>query len=166
MTLRLRHAREDDYLPIIRVIDGWWGGRQMADMLPRLFFAHFQDTSFIVEDADTGERAGFLIGFVSQSKPGDAYIHFVGVHPDYRRQGLGEQMYAAFFDAVAERGCTRVACVTSPVNRTSIAFHRRMGFEVVPGDGMVNGVAVATNYDGQGHDRVRFVKTLAPRETA
>lgn len=160
MTLRLRHAREDDYLPLIAVINDWWGGRQIADMLPRLFFAHFGDTSFIVEDADTQERAGFLIGFVSQSQPGEAYIHFVGVHPDYRRQGVGEQMYAAFFEVVAARGCTRVHTVTSPVNKGSIAFHQRMGFDVEPGDGEIDGVAVATNYDGRGHDRVRFVKRL------
>ncbi len=160
MTLRLRHAREDDYLPIIAVVNDWWGGRQMADMLPRLFFAHFNDTSFIVEEADSGERAGFLIGFVSQSQPGEAYIHFVGVHPDYRRQGVGEQMYAAFFEAVAARGCTRVHAVTAPVNQGSIAFHQRMGFAVEPGDGEIDGLAVAANYDGRGHDRVRFIKTL------
>jgi len=31
---------------VISVIDQWWGGRQMADKLPRLFFEHFTDTGF------------------------------------------------------------------------------------------------------------------------
>jgi len=31
-----------------------------------------------------------------------------------------------------------------------------MGFDILPGDADVNGVAVITNYDGQGVDRVLF----------
>ena len=51
---------------MIAVIDGWWGGRPMADMLPRLFFEHFTDTSFAAER--DGRLTGFLVGFVSQSR--------------------------------------------------------------------------------------------------
>jgi hypothetical protein len=38
---------------------------------------------------------------------------------------------------------------------------QRMGFAVEPGDKQVNGIQVAAGYDGEGHDRVRFVKKLA-----
>ncbi|HEX2621271.1 MAG TPA: GNAT family N-acetyltransferase, partial [Phototrophicaceae bacterium] len=110
--LTLRHATPDDYSPIIRVINDWWGGRQMADMLPKLFFVHFRDTSFIAEN-ETGERVGFLIGFQSQTDPDEAYIHFVGVHPDYRQHGLGRMLYERFFEAAQGRGCQRVRCLTS-----------------------------------------------------
>jgi hypothetical protein len=50
--------------------------------------------------------------------------------------------------------------VTSPVNIRSIAFHRAMGFAIEPGDADIDGIAVATDYDGKGGDRVRFVFRL------
>jgi hypothetical protein len=46
------------------------------------------------------------------------------------------------------------------VNRGSIEFHRRMGFVPEPGDAEVDGVPVASGYDGRGGDRVRFVRSL------
>ena len=155
---RIRPLRPSDHDPVIAVIDEWWGGRPMAQMLPRLFFDHFTDTSFAA-DRD-GALAGFLVGFVSPAQPGEAYIHFVGVDPGERSQGLGRRLYGAFFDAARARRCTRVRAVTSPVNTGSVAFHRRMGFRLEPGDAHVGDVPVATGYDGPGQDRVRFVRDL------
>jgi len=98
----LRQLRPSDHAAVITVVDDWWGGRQMADMLPRLFFEHFTDTSFAAERA--GGLAGFLVGFLSQSRPAEAYIHFVGVEPGERGLGLGRRLYEAFFDTVGARG--------------------------------------------------------------
>jgi ribosomal protein S18 acetylase RimI-like enzyme len=81
---------ERDYAPVIGVIDDWWGGRHMAAMLPKLFFVHFHDTSFAVEKQ--GNVIGFLAGFISQTHPDQAYIHFVGIHPDHRKRGLGRRL--------------------------------------------------------------------------
>jgi GNAT superfamily N-acetyltransferase len=105
MTVQIRQIRPSDYRPVISVIDGWWDGLQMADMLPRLFFEHFTETSFAAER--DGELVGFLVGFLSQSRPGEAYIHFVGVHPAERGRGLGRQLYQRFF--AAARGPGRYA---------------------------------------------------------
>ena len=156
--MELRNICEEDYASIISVIDDWWGGRHMADMLPKLFFQHFQDTSFAVEEDD--RIIAFLIGFVSQKYPEQAYIHFVGVHPDYRKHGLATKLYERFFTTVRERSCTKVHAVTSPINKDSVAFHTRMGFEIEPGDAEVDGVEVKTDYDGRGQSRVRFVRRL------
>jgi len=153
-----RNVRELDYLPVISIIDNWWGGRHMADMLPKLFFQHFQDTSFIAEQ--DGQIIGFLIGLVSQTIPTEAYVHFIGVHPDYRKDGVAKSLYQMFFEKVREKGCDVVRCVTSPINKTSIAFHTRMGFQIEKGTGEVDGVPVTMNYDGIRQDRVLFVKEL------
>jgi GNAT superfamily N-acetyltransferase len=142
----------------ISVIDQWWGGRQMADKLPRLFFEHFTDTSFAAEH--DGKLAGFLAGFISQSRPGEAYIHFVGVDPTQRGSGLGRLLYEAFFQVAGARGCVLVRAVTSPVNRGSVAFHQRMGFRLEPGDAQVDGIPFSPGYDGHGGDRVRFIRSL------
>jgi GNAT superfamily N-acetyltransferase len=160
MATLIRPIHPQDYQPVIAVVDDWWNGRQMADKLPRLFFEHFTDTSFAAEQ--DGELAGFLVGFISQSRRGEAYIHFVGVHPGERGRGLGRRLYEHFFAAVRPRGCELVRAITAPVNQGSIRFHRRMGFDIEPGDTEINGVAVTPGYDGDGHDRVRFVKNLTP----
>jgi len=130
----------------------------MSDMLPRLFFAHFNGTSFLAEK----DRiiAGFLVGFISQSHPDTAYIHFVGIHPDFRKQGLGRILYERFFAIVRQKGCRCVRCVTSIINRNSIAFHTAMGFQTVPGLAEEDGISFHPDYDGPGEHRVLFIRHL------
>jgi GNAT superfamily N-acetyltransferase len=159
--MKLRNITPDDYAPIIAVLNEWWGGRQMSDMLPRLFFEHFRDTSLIAE-AEDGDIAGFLVGFLSQSQADEAYIHFVGVHPSHRKDGVGRLMYERFVEKVQQRGRNVVKCVTSPVNKTSIAFHLRMGFVPKPSETCTDeGVPYVANYDGKGEARVVFTKKLS-----
>jgi len=155
----IRNAEPADYLPIISIINAWWGGRNMANMLPKLFFVHFRQTSFVAEHRDG--IVGFLIGFASQTFPDEAYIHFVGVHPEYRKKSLGQALYDRFFEKTKALGCTRVRCVTSPVNRGSVAFHLRMGFFMEPTEKTVDSISVVEDYDGRGEHRVLFSKTLS-----
>ncbi len=146
----LRHAKASDYGRVIGRINVWWGGRDMAPMLPKLFFIHFEGTSFVAEDAD-GELLGFVCGFLSQTSDEEAYIHFVGVTPEDRGEGLGRALYERFFEEARENGRTLVRCVTSPLNQGSLAFHEAMGFEVE---------RVVPDYDGPGEDRALLVKQL------
>ena len=147
--MKIRHTRSEDCQPVLAVINDWWGGRNVADLLPRLFFDHFQNTSFIAEE--DGTRIAFLIGFVSQSQPNEAYIHFIGVHPDHRQRGLAQHLYELFFEKVRALGCNKVRCITAPVNQGSIQFHTRIGFDIEK---------IAQQYDGRGNDRVLFVKNI------
>jgi GNAT superfamily N-acetyltransferase len=155
---KIRHISPADYCSIIAVLDEWWGGRQMSAMLPKLFFTHFCDTSFVVES--DGQLIGFLVGFLSQSNPAEAYIHFVGVHPDFRQQGIGSLLYQQFFQTVQALDRIQVKCVTSPLNKSSIAYHLRMGFEAEPSEMQEDGVPYHQDYDGLGEHRVVFVKRL------
>jgi ribosomal protein S18 acetylase RimI-like enzyme len=147
--IAVRTAEPADYDRIAPLVDEWWGGRAMIDMLPRLFFVHFRETTFVAE-ADAGP-AGFLAGFLSQTHTDEAYIHFAGVSPAFRRRGVGGLLYERFFAVAAGHGRSVVRCVTSPVNERSIAFHRALGFDTG---------TVARNYDGRGGDRVLMVKRL------
>jgi len=156
--MNIRQVLESDYIPVISVIDDWWGGRHMADMLPKLFFQHFRDTSFVAES--DGQMRGFLIGFVSQTYPTEAYVHFIGVHPEYRGNGVAKCLYRNFFATAYEKGCKVVRCVTSPVNETSISFHIRMGFRIEKGSNEIGGTQFTADYDGKGQDRVLFAKEL------
>lgn len=154
----VRKIKPEDYITIHSVINDWWGGRQMADMLPKLFFVHFQETSFILEKDN--EIAGFLCGLFSQTFEDEAYVHFIGVNPKYRRQGIASALYSSLFDAVRSNGRHVVKAVTSPVNQKSIQFHRDVGFDIERGDDEIDGVSVHTNYDGKGGSRVLFIKYL------
>ncbi|WP_449619530.1 GNAT family N-acetyltransferase [Robertmurraya sp. Marseille-Q9965] len=156
--MKIRSVKGSDYYIVSPLINEWWGGRNMSDMLPKLFFEHFRNTSFIAER--DGVIVGFLIGFLSQSYANEAYIHFIGVHPDYRKNNIGKELYEKFFHVVKQSGCSVVRCVTSPVNKGSIAYHMKMGFEIEAGDKEVGDVFVNTNYDGPNQDRVLFVKHL------
>jgi ribosomal protein S18 acetylase RimI-like enzyme len=148
--VQIRHAKPSDYGQVIGLVNVWWGGREMAPMLPKLFFLHFEGTSFVAERED-GELAGFLVGFLSQTDPAEAYVHFLGVAPEERGSGLGRQLYERFFETVAAQGRSVVRCVTSPANEASVAFHRALGFEVE---------RVAHDYDGPGEDRVVLARSL------
>ena len=110
-SVEIRHAEPADYGRVIGRINAWWGGRDMAPMLPRLFFVHFEGTSYVVDDED-GQLAAFLIGFLSQTNDEEAYIHFVGVAPEHRGAGLGRRLYERFFDDVARRAAR--PCAASP----------------------------------------------------
>ncbi|MBX7555507.1 GNAT family N-acetyltransferase [Streptomyces sp. tea 10] len=164
--IAFRALHEDDFTLISQTLANWWDDwgdpgatAQRQLLLPPLFFQHFSDTSTAAVDA-TGEIVGYLVGFLSQSRVNESYIHFVGVHPNKQGQGLGATLYTRFFDLCVRRGVTKVSCVTSPGNTGSIGFHRAMGFDIVPGRLGPEGVDVQPNYDGPGLDRVCFTKSL------
>ena len=118
-SLDFRAAAERDHGRVVAAIADWWETPNAATLpllMPRLFFQHFRDTSTIVED-ERGELAAFLVGFRSQSQPGVAYLHFVGVRPDLRRSGLARTLYERFFAQMRASGCHRVDAITGPGNR-------------------------------------------------
>lgn len=125
----IRAATVADHAPILSVLDEWWGGREMRGLLQPLFLENFSSTSLVAEKED-GALIGFLIGFVSADDPSVGYVHFVGVAPRHRGEGLGRQLYDRFDSAVAELGVRRTRCVTSVVNTASVAFHESLGFTI------------------------------------
>jgi len=163
---RSRQPLEADHVRILAAAETWWGAvggatgaQQRSALLPRLFVQHFADTSLVLEDVD-GDLAGFLLGFLSQSQPTVAYIHFVGVAPALRRSGAATALYQWFFDQARSRGAIEVRCITSPGNSESIAFHIGIGFAIISGRGLDDGVSVHRDYDGPGLDRVVFTRSL------
>ena len=150
MAIAIRHVQPSDYGRVIQHVNEWWGGREMAPMLPRLFFIHFEGTSFVA-DREDGTLAGFLIGFLSQTDAETAYVHFVGVAPGERGSGLGRELYERFFETARAHGRSVVRCVTSPQNADSLAFHEALGFDQE---------GIAEDYDGAGASRVLLARRL------
>ena len=146
--MQIRNIVVEDYFSVISVLNDWWGGRQMTHLLPRLFFEYFQTTSFVMETEE--EMVAFLIGFISQTNSNEAYIHFVGVNPNYRKQGHANHLYDVFTNTVKGLGCKEIHCITTPTNTGSIAFHEAMKFEA----------QLSENYAGEGQDRIVFSKCI------
>jgi len=159
--IRFRRPVEADHPPIVEVVDEWWGGQRVHHLLPRLWFRHFTGTSWIAETSD-GRLAGFLVGFASPDRAGEAYVHLVAVNPNRRRTGVGRALYEQFFDDLRPRGITRVSAVSWPDNRAAVAFHRAVGFRVDDGHGTrpIHGLPAYPDYDGERDDRVVLSRDL------
>jgi GNAT superfamily N-acetyltransferase len=134
-----RSLGKQDYDHIVQVIDRWWGGPTSSLAHP-LFFYELGQLAKVVEH--DGILVGFLFGFVAPGPPKTGYVHLVGIHPDYRRRGVGKVLYQSF-----EEEC-RV--ITTVGNDGSIAFHKATGWTVTPVD----------DYAGPARPRVVFAKVL------
>jgi GNAT superfamily N-acetyltransferase len=163
-TLTFRRPIPGDYERVMNVMVDWWGGRDLRSMLPQIFFEHFRGTSLVAEHED--ELIGFLVGFPCPDHDGEAYIHFVGVHPAWRKAGLGRDLYRRFCGLARAQGRTVVRSVTAPVNKGSIAFHTALGFAILPGDAEVDGVPVTFEPGPQGEHLVHFELILDPEVLA
>ena len=159
--LQFRRPTEADHAQIVDLVDDWWGGRKMRSLLPRLWFRHFSGTSWIAED-ETGQLAGFLVGFISPDHPEVAYAHMIATNPNHRRRGIGRALYEQFFHDALAAGAREVDAITWAGNRVSIDFHRHLGFRPDDGPGTmpIYGVPAHPHYDGDGEDRVLLIRVL------
>ena len=158
-----RSATATDAGPIAAAIETWWA-RHLRHFVHPLFLEHFGDTCLVVEDE--GKLVAFLVGMLSQRYAEEAYVHFLGVHPGYRRLGLGRELYERFAVLVLQRGRTVIVAETGVFNAPSIDFHRRLGFTLEGGDELVNGIPVTRDFHGTGEDVVRFSLRLEARGSA
>ncbi|MCG8619200.1 MAG: GNAT family N-acetyltransferase [Desulfobacterales bacterium] len=156
--ITIRNTAPEDHEKVINVMPEWWNGRDLTSAVHKIFFIHFCNTSFIAERDD--KLIGFLVAFFSQTDNDLGYIHFAGVHPEYRKDGIGRRLYASFFDLCRVNGRSVVKCCTSPVNKLSIAFHRHMGFDLEAGDDFVDGFPVTVGFLGKKEPMVLFRKEV------
>jgi len=157
-SVKIRNGSPSDHGKILAVMPEWWHGRDLTRHLLKIFFIHFKETIFIAEkDSDL---IGFVIGFLSQSEPDEAYIHLLGVHPGMRRLGLGRLLYKEFFEVCQKKGRSIFRACTSPLNKLSVEFHRHMGFQIEPGDDLIDGLPVTKNYLRENEPKVLFKKVV------
>ena len=156
--VKIRNGKPLDHENIVCVMTEWWGGRDLSSSVLKVFFIHFKNTTFIAEIDN--QLVGFLVGFMSQSEESIGYIHFAGVHPRFRKAGIGRLLYEKFYSACRANGRSIVKSCTSPVNRLSINFHQKIGFYIEPGDGLIDDMSVTLDYFGTGRPMVLFKKIL------
>ncbi|MBT8351329.1 MAG: GNAT family N-acetyltransferase [Deltaproteobacteria bacterium] len=156
--LSIRNSKPSDHGRIMRVMKDWWDGRDLTWMLPKLFLNHFNNTSYVIEKND--DLMAFLIGFLSQSNTNEGYIHFAGVHPDYRGIGIGRYLYENFFTVCKKNKRDTIKSCTSPINKGSIKFHKKMGFGIEQGNAEIDGISVTLDYNKPNDAKVLFKKKI------
>jgi ribosomal protein S18 acetylase RimI-like enzyme len=166
-SLALRRPTEADQPRIAAVVDDWFAGRRVRHLVVRAWFRHVASTSWLAED-DAGQPIGFLIGYRSQDRPGEAVLHLVAVHPSHRRRGIGRALVESFLADVAGtvgRGATGERTVTAlawPGEPIAISFFRSLGFRPDAGPGSQNlyGTPAFADYETRGEDRIVFQRPL------
>jgi len=145
--MHTRRITKADFDHIVEVIDRWWDG-PISTLAHPIFFYELGDRALIVEDGDT--MIGFLLGFVAHAPERVGYVHLVGIHPEYRRRGVGRLLYARFTDECRAAECTSMKAITTLGNDGSRAFHLAVGWEAHEDD----------HYAGRKRRRIVFTKKL------
>jgi len=109
---------------------------------------------------DEGELLGVVIAFRSQNKPDDVYVQDVVTHPDHRRRGVARRLLDGVRRQATVWGCQRLYLTSEPENTAAHATWLSLGFMNVPGDRMVDGTSVISNYKGPGKDRAVYELTI------
>lgn len=144
-----RKITKADFDQIVEVIDRWWGG-PLGTFAHPIFFYELGDNALIVEHE--GQMIGFMLGFVINSPQKLGYVHLVGIHPDFRRKGVGRVLYENFTERCRVLGCTRMKAITTVGNEGSVKFHEAVGWNAEE----------VENYAGENRKRIVFTKELVP----
>ncbi|MFK8002566.1 MAG: N-acetyltransferase family protein [Polyangiales bacterium] len=138
---------KSDFDHLSTVMDRWWGGPGAQRAAPHLF--HELGSDAIVAE-DDGKMAGFLLGFLVPKSPPLGYIHLVGIHPDYRRLGVGQRLYARFEEKCRAAGARSLKAISPVGHEGALRFHEALGFRAT----------VAPHYAGAGRARVVYERDL------
>lgn len=124
----------------------YWAERDLRSLHVLALVHEFGETCLVAR-AEDGIH-GYLIGFVTPTATG--YVHLIATRDDARGTGLARRLYASFADAAHRQGALRLKAITSVGNTGSIAFHRRLGFDV----------KIVDDYNGPGQARAVFRRVL------
>jgi GNAT superfamily N-acetyltransferase len=147
--METRKITKADFDQIVEVIDRWWGG-PISTFAHPIFFHELGDNALIAEKE--GRMIGFLLGFIVFKSPKTGYVHLVGIHPDFRRQGVGRVLYEQFTERCRGLGCQRMKAITTAGNEGSIRFHEAVGWKTED----------VEDYAGPGRRRLVFTRDLTP----
>jgi GNAT superfamily N-acetyltransferase len=146
MRIRITPAEMTDIHQVLADHHRYWGERDLRSLHLLALVREFGETCLVARAED--EIHGYVIGFVTPT--GTGYVHLIATRDDTRGTGLGRRLYIAFADAAHRQGARRMKAITSPRNTTSIAFHRRLGFDA----------EIVNDYNGPGQARAVFHRVL------
>ncbi|MFD6555832.1 GNAT family N-acetyltransferase [Streptomyces sp. NPDC058398] len=146
MGIEMTPADVADFHQVLTDHSRYWGERDLRSLHLLALVREFGSTCLVAR-AEDGIR-GYVFGFVTPDATG--YAHLIATRDDTRGSGLGRRLYAAFAEAAERQGARRLKAITSVGNTGSIAFHRKVGFDV----------SVIHDYDGPGRAMAVFRRDL------
>jgi ribosomal-protein-alanine acetyltransferase len=121
--VRVRPAEAADAAPVAALdravfgVDGWSDPTVLAELTGPGRFA-------VVAD-DGGEVRGYAITWLTEEV---VDLQRIAVHPDHRRVGLAQELFAAVLDRAAADGAYRMLLEVSARNAGALAFYAAAGF--------------------------------------
>ncbi len=157
----IRNVVEEDFIVISEVAEKCSPMTTERNSIYHIFTKFFKNTSLVVEDEDRRVR-GFLLGFISQDNPENAYIHLLCLEKSLRGRKIAADIVNEFIKIISSLGCRKISLITKPSNKTAIRFYNKIGFLSDKSDKTVeiNGINVFKGYNGPGHDKVVFFKFI------
>lgn len=154
--MELALCSKADFDQILQDIADFWGSERTLPLHHPTFINEFGNSAFVFKEEQ--QVVGYLFGFISQTAP-VAYVHLIGVRRSYQGQGLGRRLYEHFIKFARAKGCKELKAITTPTNSASIAFHRRLGMELL-GEPDEEGIPIVRDYSGPGQHRVVFRRKI------
>ena len=111
--------------------------RQALDLWP----------SYLLVASDGGDLSGYALG-APATRPGEAWLLSMAVHPDHRGKGIAVALATSLLHSFADNGVTRVVLTVTPANAAAVRLYERLGFRVE---------AEEAHYFGPGERRWRMV---------
>ena len=145
-----------DFDQILTDFVDFWGDERTKRLHHPVYLYEFGNSAYVIRE--DGRVIAYLFGLLSQTAP-VAYVKFIGVRHSHKRKGIGRRLYEHFTEFARAHGCQELKAVTSPTNKVSIAFHRRLGMELI-GEPDEEEIPVVRDYGGPGIHRVVFRKKI------
>jgi GNAT superfamily N-acetyltransferase len=142
-----RSLTKADFDAIVEIIDSWWGGATRNLVHPIYFYELGAMSRVVIED---DKLVGFVFGFLAPHDPPVGYVHVVGVHPDYRRRGVGKFVHDFFEEECRRHGASMIKAITAVGDEGSVSFYRNIGWDITE----------VADYAGPGRPRIVFSKHL------
>ena len=86
---KIRNVVEEDFIAISHIAENCSPMTTERNSIYHTFTKFFKNTSLVLEDVDDKSIKGFLLGFISQDDPENAYIHLLCLDKSLRGNGIG-----------------------------------------------------------------------------
>lgn len=158
--IKIRGTSEEDFVEIADLAENCSPMETERNSIYHIFTKFFKSTSFVAE-LPSKELCGFILGFISQENPEEAYMHLLCVDPKIRGRYIGKNLVEKFMEEASLRGCNKVYVITKPINWKAISFYKKLGFLEDKSHKTLNilGANAVKNYNGMGQHMVVFYKS-------
>jgi len=154
--LEITLCTKADFDQILTDFVDFWGDERTKRLHDHVYLYEFGTSAYVIKE--DVRVVAYLFGLLSQTAP-IAFVKFVGVRHSHKRKGIGRRLYEHFTEFAKANGCQELKAVTSPTNKVSIAFHRKLGMELI-GEPDEEGTPVVRDYGGPGIHRVEFRRKI------